>query len=161
MQKFWVNLKKYWLILISVILPYILFFLPVLSMVYTDEMEKIVYNYSFYNMINLTQEVFFTVLMILFITFSAINLILFVLFMIDNYKINLYSKVLKKIVLINNIILCVISLMILGETIYLCVTKGFSAGINYKNYFNVGTVILNVFMISITLLLYKKFKRIN
>lgn len=161
MQKFWVNLKKYWLILISVILPYILFFLPVLSMVYTDEMEKIVYNYSFYNMINLTQEVFFTILMILFITFSAINLILFVLFMIDNYKINLYSIVLKKIVLINNIILCVISLMMLGKTIYLCVTKGFSAGINYKNCFNVGTVILNVFMIGITLLLYKKFKRIN
>ena len=161
MQKFWVNFKKYWLILISVILPYILFFLPVLSMVYTDEMEKIVYNYSFYNMINLTEEVFFTVLMILFITFSAINLILFVLFMIDNYKINLYSIVLKKIVLINNIILCVISLMMLGETIYLCVTKGFSAGINYKNCFNVGTVILNVFMIGITLLLYKKFKRIN
>lgn len=161
MQKFWVNLKKYWLILISVILPYILFFLPVLSMVYTNEMEKIVYNYSFYNMINLTQEVFFTILMILFITFSAINLILFVLFMIDNYKINLYSIVLKKIVLINNIILCVISLMMLGKTIYLCVTKGFSAGINYKNCFNVGTVILNVFMIGITLLLYKKFKRIN
>lgn len=161
MQKFWVNFKKYWLILISAILPYILFFLPVLSMVYTDEMEKIVYNYSFYNMINLTQEVFFTVLMILFITFSAINLILFVLFMIDNYKINLYSIVLKKIVLIINIILCIISLMMLGEAIYLCVTKGFSAGINYKNYFNVGTVILNVFMISITLLLYKKFKRIN
>lgn len=161
MQKFWVNFKKYWLILISVILPYILFFLPVLSMVYTDEMEKIVYNYSFYNMINLTQEVFFTILMILFITFSAINLILFVLFMIDNYKINLYSIVLKKIVLINNIILCVISLMMLGETIYLCVTKGFSAGINYKNCYNVGTVILNVFMIGITLLLYKKFKRIN
>lgn len=157
MQKFWVNFKKYWLILISVILPYILFFLPVLSMVYTDEMEKIVYNYSFYNMINLTQEVFFTILMILFITFSAINLILFVLFMIDNYKINLYSIVLKKIVLINNIILCVISLMMLGETIYLCVTKGFSAGINYKNYFNVGTVILSVYMVIVTLLLYKKF----
>lgn len=161
MQKFWVNFKKYWLILISVILPYILFFLPVLSMVYTDEMEKIVYNYSFYNMINLTQEVFFTILMILFITFSAINLILFVLFMIDNYKINLYSIVLKKIVLINNIILCVISLMMLGETIYLCVTKGFSAGINYKNYFNVGTVILSVYMVIVTLFLYKKFKRIN
>ena len=161
MQKFWVNFKKYWLILISVILPYILFFLPVLSMVYTDEMEKIVYNYSFYNMINLTQEVFFTILMILFITFSAINLILFVLFMIDNYKINLYSIVLKKIVLINNIILCVISLMMLGETIYLCVTKGFSAGINYKNYFNVGTVILSVYIVIVTLFLYKKFKRIN
>ncbi len=161
MQKFWVNFKKYWLILISVILPYILFFLPVLSMVYTDEMEKIVYNYSFYNMINLTSNVFFTILMILFITFSAINLILFVFFMIDNYKINLYSIVLKKMVLIINIILCVISLMMLVETIYLCVTKGFSAGINYENCFNVGTVILNVFMIGITLLLYKKFKRIN
>lgn len=161
MQKIWVNFKKYWLILISVILPYILFFLPVLSMVYTDEIEKIVYNYSFYNMINLTQEVFFTILMILFITFSAINLILFVLFMIDNYKINLYSIVLKKIVLINNIILCVISLMMLGKTIYLCVTKGFSAGINYKNYFNVGTVILSVYMVIVTLFLYKKFKRIN
>ena len=81
--------------------------------------------------------------------------------MIDNYKINLYSIVLKKIVLINNIILCVISLMMLGETIYLCVTKGFSAGINYKNYFNVGTVILSVYIVIVTLFLYKKFKRIN
>lgn len=161
MQKFWVNFKKYWLILISAILPYILFFLPVLSMVYTDEIEKIVYNYNFYNMLNLTQEVFFTVLMILFITFSVINLILFVLFMIDNYKINLYLIVLKKIVLIINVILCIISLMMLGLAIYLCATKGFSAGINYKNYFNVGTVILSVYMVIVTLFLYKKFKRIN
>lgn len=161
MQKFVNNLKKYGLILFSVIAPYLLFFLPVMSMVYTDEIEKIVYNYSFYNMMNLTQEMFFTILMILFIIFSAINLVLFVLFMLDNYKINLYLIVLKKIVLIINIILCVLSLIMLGTIIYLCITKGFSVGINYKNCFNVGTVILSVFMIIITLFIHKNFKRIN
>lgn len=155
MQKIWEKLKKYWVVLCGGVLPYILFFLPVYMYVFEDGAEKITYLYNFYETMSITNNTFFTILMILFIIFSVVNLILFVLLMIDSYKILMYLQAVKIIVYVVNILLCVLSATMLIDVLVMVVSSGATM---FKIHLHCGTIILLAYMLLNIGLIYRKTK---
>ncbi len=157
MRNFVQNLKKYYFLLLNTFVPYLIFLFPVYTSYFIDEIDKTIVKYNFYNLMDFENNALFSILMIFFFIFTFINLILFILSMINYYKIKLYKPVIDKMALLNNILLIVLSVVFLVFTIiYSC--KSGVTGFRYKNMFSYGSVMLVCFELISLLFLSKKQK---
>lgn len=158
MNKFYLNLKKYYPFLLNALIPFLIYLLPVYSTSYLDEAETLQYSYNFYNMFDFANETLFSSLVLLIIISSIINLVLFVFYMIDSYKLILYKNTLNKILLTSSYIILLSSLLILVYSIYISTLSSNNIFI-YYNSFNLGSIILLTYAIIQTVLITIKFRR--
>ena len=157
MRKFLTNLKKYSILLIGAILPYLIFLMPVYSEIFIDGVEETVINYSFYNLLNYETNTFFTIVMTFMIIFTVVNIMLFIILMIDNYKIKTNKDKFCKVALINNIAMLVGSVLIVIFAIIKS-TKQNANYLVYHNIFQFGSIVLLVCAIICLLVLIKNLR---
>lgn len=157
-MKFIKNLKKYYPFLLNAFIPLVLFFLPVYSTSFVDEIDTITYFYNFYNLFDFKFESLFASLNLLIVISSIINLIFFVIYMVDSYKLILHKNWLNKILFTFSFIILITSLFMLICAIYIA-TQSSSGIFVYYNKFKAGSVILFIYSIIQAILITTKFKK--
>lgn len=157
MQKFFIKLRKNYLILLNTFIPFLIFFIPVYTQTFVDEFEEITFFYNFYNLFDFSQELFFSLLMLFTILISFTNLIFFIVYMIDYYKLIIHKPLLNILLIINNVCLCLISLCFLIFGIVRSTYSNSDILISY-NGFQLGSVLLVVYCIITTLFIIRNFK---
>jgi len=158
MDNFLSKIKSNFILILNVVLPFAIFFIPLYYTTYVDELEATTFYYNFYNLINFKNELLFSLLFLLFILIALINMIIFILFIIDNYKLLIYKRLLNILSIINNVLFCLLSL---GFLIFAAVRSIYSNNVllNYNNGFYAGSVILLTFSIICLLFLIRKLKK--
>lgn len=158
MNNFILNLKKYYVLLLNAIIPFLIFFLPVYGVNYIDELETIEFSYNFYNLFNINIDKLFFILILLSTIFCLFNLILFIVFCSNHYKLIFYKKNLNR----TAIILCLIFTLI-SLTILICaIIIGSRCGgeiLKYDYNLGVGSVIYFIYCVIQLIIISFKHKR--
>lgn len=156
MSKSIFNLKRYYLLILNGIMPFIIFFVPILNTTYIDEEEKINLSYNFYQFLKSNNNIIFTILMLLMIITALISLTSFVILMIDSYKLLKYRKTRPIFIMVLSSLFLLISLVIL--IFVLCKTVFLNQSFVIYNSFNIGSVLLFIYSIIQFILILIKLK---
>lgn len=144
MTKFWGNLKKNYLYLLQAVLPLLLFFIPVFSTTFVESGEEITYLYNIYNIFSFTYEPFLSTVVLFLIVGCGFNLIVFLIYMRDGYKLPIIKREFNIFMLVVNCFLAICALSIFGYAIYLSSQSGVDGIFSFYNSFHSGSVILAV-----------------
>lgn len=158
MKKLIANFKRFYPFLLNAIIPFVVFFFSVYSTSFVDGYETITYNYNFYKLLDFNLDKFYAIYIFLIIFSSAVNFILFIVYMCDSYKLYLYKNMLNKILLTFSYVILFSSISILIYSIYVSTLSKTGAFV-YNNSFNLGSVVLLLYSIIQTILVMVKFKR--
>lgn len=156
MKKFLTNLKKNYIYLIFAILPVILFFLPIYTRNIKESGELLTHSFNVYQVLDFNlQPIFSSVVVVIFVC-CLINLITFIIYMCDGYKLPLIKREFNIFMLIVNCFCALCCLGILGFSIYFATMGGTSEGISYYYSLHCGSIILSVFEIILCMFLIRK-----
>ena len=158
MKKFWTNFKKYYPLLLGAVVPLIIFILPVYATSYIDEIDTVTYVYNFYDLFSLRIDNIFASLNLLILLSSVVNLILFIIYMCDSYKLLLYKNLLNRLLLTFAYIMLIASLLILIYSIIVS-SRSSSDIFVYSNKFYIGSVVLILFSIVQTVFITIKYRK--
>lgn len=158
MNKFLSNLKKYYPFLLNAVLPLLIFLIPVYSTSFVDEIDTINLVYNFYKLFDFSIDSIFASLNILIVFSCLINLMFFIIYMCDSYKLILYKNTLNRILLTFSFVILLASLIIFIYTIYTS-TLSSSGVFAYINKLHVGSIILLVYSFIQTIIITLKFKK--
>lgn len=158
MNKLLGNFKKNYFLLINSIVPLLIFLIPIIATNYIDEIEQIVYYYNFYSFFNFSYDLFFSILCLVIVVCCVINFIIFILKMVDSYKLLLYKNFLNKLLLVCSFLITICSLILLIYIIILS-TDSFMSDFIYYNSFCLGSVILFIYSITQNIIVLIKYKR--
>lgn len=159
MQNKLFNAKKYIVILLNAIVPLLVFFIPIFSIIYKDE-EITKFTYNFYNMLSASQPILLKVCIISIFVISAINLIIFFIYVFDSYMFALLKPILSKILIFINALFLIASILIIVgvcNTIQIKTVSNeiFSTEVKFLS----GSVILFVYAVAQFLFLLRIYKR--
>ncbi len=150
------NLKNNYIYLIFAILPLILFFLPIYSRTFVDEIEKVTYFYNLYNIFDFNYQPILSSLILLIIIGCGFNFITFMIYMWDGYKLPLIKREFNIFMLVVNCFVALCCLVILGYAILFSTAKGGDAGVTYYSTFRSGSVVLSASQLVLGMLLIRK-----
>lgn len=156
MKNFIRNLKNNYIYLIFAVLPLVLFFIPIYSRTFVDEIESITYFYNIYNVLDFNYQPVLSSIVLLLIIGCGFNLITFLIYMWDGYKLPLIKREFNIFMLVVNCFSAICCLAILGYSVYFSFVSGGDAGITFYSTFQCGSVILSVSELVLNMLLIRK-----
>jgi len=140
------KIKRYFILGLNCILPFIIFFLPFYSTSYTDDIEKITISENFYKMFNFNENILFSICMSLFLLLIVVSFVMFIMLLIDNFKLIFYKKITNTIIIIVGSLFLIISIIFFIYSIYLA-TLSNTEIIIVKNNFCIGALVLLLYEI--------------